>query len=155
MSAINEMKDKIDTKTLNLVLLTIVTAGIYLFLWLYRSNQIISETTKVRLVDNTYIVWLAVCLGLSGAFSGTGDEVFDFVSGALVIATNVLYIVWAFKAKKAISEYALTEHKVDLRMNAIYTFFLSAFYINYCVNDLPEEQRKQQILSGKEPIQQS
>jgi hypothetical protein len=155
MSAINEIKDKIDTKTLNLVLLTIVTAGIYLFLWLYRSNQIISDTTKVRLVDNTYIVWLAVCLGLSGAFAGTGEEVMDVLSGMLVIATNVLYIVWSFKAKKVISEYALTEHKIDLRMNAFYTFFLSAFYINYCINDLPEEQRKQQILRGQAPAPQS
>lgn len=155
MSTVNELKDKIDTKTLNLVLLTIVTAGIYLFLWLYRSNLIISDTTKVRLVDNTYIVWLAVCLGLSGAFAGTGEEIMDILSGILVIATNVMYIIWAFKAKKALSEYALTEHKIDLRMNAFYTFFLSVFYINYCVNDLPEEQRKQQILRSQAPIQQS
>ncbi len=155
MSEITEIKDEIDTKTLNLVLLTIVTAGLYLFLWLYRSNLIISGTTKVRLGDNTYIVWLAVCLGLSGAFAGTGEEAMDILSGILVIATNVLYIVWAFKAKKALSEYALTEHKVDLRMNAFYTFFFSAFYINYCVNDLPEEQIKHQILIGQVPNQQS
>lgn len=149
MSNINELKDKIDTKTLNMVLLSVATAGLYLLLWLYRSNLVISETTKVRLVDNTYVTWLAVCLGLSGVFSGTNDLTLDVLSLILLIAANVLYIVWAFKAKHALSEYALNEHKIDLRMNGFYTFVLNIFYINYCINDLPEEQRKQHILRGQ------
>ncbi|RON17559.1 hypothetical protein BK660_23185 [Pseudomonas brassicacearum] len=148
MSDINELKDKINTKTLNMVLLSVATVGLYLLLWLVRTNQKISETTKIKLVDNTYIIWLAVCLGWSGALSNSGEVLFDALSGILIIATNALYIVWAFKAKNALSEYALSEHKIDLRMNAFYTFFLNVFYINYCINDLPEEQRKQLILRG-------
>ncbi|MFB3303399.1 hypothetical protein [Pseudomonas sp. AMR01] len=148
MSTINELKDKIDTKTLNMVLLAAATAGLYLFLWVYRSNLILSETTKKQVVDNTYIIWLAVCLGLGGALSGTDNVLQNTIAMILLIASNVMYIVWAFKAKSALSEYALSEHKIDLRMNAFYTFFLNIFYINYCVNDLPEEQRKQNILRG-------
>ena len=34
-------------------------------------------------------------------------------------------------------------------MNGFYTFFLNIFYVNYCINDLPEEQRKQLILRGQ------
>ncbi len=149
MSNINELKDKIDTKTANMVLLCIATAGLYVLLWLARNNKIISETTKVRLVDDTYIIWLAVCLGLGGLLSNSGLASMDLLSGILMIASSALYIVWAFKAKKALSEYALSEHKIDLRMNGFYTFFLHAFYINYCINDLPEEQRKQNILRGQ------
>ncbi len=149
MPDINELKDKINTKTLSMVLLSAATLGLYLLLWLVRTNQKISETTKIKLVDNTYIIWLAVCLGWSGALSNVGEALFDALSGILIVAANALYIVWAFKAKNALSEYALSEHKIDLRMNAFYTFFLNVFYINYCINDLPEEQRKQQILRGQ------
>ncbi|MHC8289505.1 DUF4234 domain-containing protein [Pseudomonas sp. XS1P51] len=149
MSTINELKDKVDTKTLNMFLLSLATAGIYLILWIYKNNKIISETTKTRLVDDNYIIWLAVCVGLSGAFTNLGDVLFDTLSGIFTIASCVLYIVWAFKAKKALSEYALSEHKVDLRMNAFYTFLFNLYYINYCINDLPEEQRKQLILRGQ------
>ncbi|WP_256219525.1 hypothetical protein [Pseudomonas sp. PAMC 26793] len=147
MPTINDLKDKIDTKTVNMVLLTIATAGLYLLLWVYRSNLIISETTKIRLVDNTYIIWLAVCIGLSGAFTKTGSSL-DLVGLILSLAGGALYVVWAFKARKALSEYALNEFQIDLRMNSFYTFFLSVYYINYCINDLPEEQRKQNILRG-------
>lgn len=149
MSTINELKDKINTKTWNLVLLSFATAGIYLLLWLYKNNKIISDTTKVRLVDDVYIIWIAVCVGLSSALANLGTVTLDFTSIVLSLAGGVLYVVWAFKAKTALTEYALNEHKIDLRMNAFYTFVFSLYYINYCINDLPEEQRKQQILRGQ------
>jgi hypothetical protein len=149
MSTITDLKDKINTKTINLVLLGIATAGIYPILWLHKNYPIIDNITKTRTADNTFIIWLAVCVGLSSAFSNLGEEAFDILSAILYIASWVLYIIWAFKARDALQNYALNEHKIDLKINAFYTVLFSAYYINYCINDLPEVQRKQQILSGK------
>jgi len=148
MSSITELKDTINTKTLNLVLLTIVTGGIYPILWMYMNCPKIELITKSKIADNTFIIWLAVCVGLGGAFTNAGEESLDIIAGLLTIASWVLYIVWSFKAKAALQNYALNEHKVDLRMNGFYTFFLTLFYINYCINDLPEAKRKQEILRG-------
>ncbi|MGY2290873.1 hypothetical protein ACW9H6_14115 [Pseudomonas sp. SDO528_S397] len=149
MSNINELKDKIDTKTWTLVLLTMATAGLYMLLWLSRNNQVISDTTKIRIVDNTYIIWVAVCMGLGQLLSTDDYLPVAFLALVLKLGASVLYIVWAFKAKSALSEYALREFQIDLRMNGFYTVFLHAFYINYCINDLAEEQRKQHILRGQ------
>ncbi|MEJ2911691.1 DUF4234 domain-containing protein [Pseudoalteromonas sp. C12FD-1] len=151
MSSITELKDSINTKTLNLVLLTFVTAGIYAIIWMFINTPKLEKLTSKNIADNTFLIWLAVCVGLGGALVGTGEESLDVISGLLTIASWVLYIIWAFRAKSVLQEYALTKHKVDLRMNGIYTFFLTIYYINYCINDLPEAQRKQQILSGQEP----
>lgn len=148
MSVITELKDKINTKTINLVLLTIATAGIYPILWLYSNYSVIDSVTKKKTADNTFVIWIAVCAGLSGALAGSGESILDVISIILTISTSVLYIVWAFKAKAALQEYALTEHKIDLRMNGFYTFLFTVYYINYCINDLPEAQRKQRILTG-------
>ncbi|ABN60159.1 conserved hypothetical protein [Shewanella baltica OS155] len=148
MSAITELKDKTNTKTLNLVLLTIATAGIYPILWLYSNYSVIDSITKKKTADNTFVIWIAVCAGLGGALAGNGESLLDIISLILTLASSVLYIVWAFKAKSALQEYALTEHKIDLRMNGFYTFFFTVYYINYCINDLPEAQRKQRILTG-------
>ena len=149
MSLITDLKDKIDTKTVNLVLLTIATGGIYPILWMYKNSPIIESITKKAISDDVFIIWLAVCVGLGGALVGTGDEALDVIAGLLTIGSWVLYIVWAFKAKAALQEYALNEHKIDLRMNAFYTFIFTVYYINYCINDLPEAKRKQEILSGQ------
>jgi hypothetical protein len=150
MTSITELKDTVNTKTVNFVLLSIATGGIYPILWMYKNSPKIASITKKAISEEIFFIWLAVCVGLSGALAGSGEEVLDIISGILAIASVVLYIVWGFKAKSALQEYALHEHKIDLRMNGFYTFLFNIYYINYCINDLPEAKRKQDILSGNQ-----
>ena len=124
------------------------TVGMYPLLWLYRNCPIIDKVTGYRTASNTYIIWIAVCIGVGRTFSGYSEEGLGVLAGILSVASSILYIVWAFKAKKALQEYALNEHRVNLKMNAFYTFVFNVYYINYCINGLPEEKRKQQILAG-------
>lgn len=149
MSTITELKDAINTKTLNFVLLTIATAGIYSIVWLFINTPKIEKTSGKKVADNTFLIWLAVCVGLGGSFANQGDEILDVIAGLLTIASWVLYIIWAFKAKAVLQEYVLNEHKIDFKMNGFYTFLFTVYYINYCINDLPEAKRKQQILTGE------
>ncbi|WP_372881388.1 hypothetical protein [Psychromonas sp.] len=150
MSTITELKDTIDTKTINLVLLTIATGGIYPILWMYKNHSVLESITKSKISDSTFIIWLAVCVGLGSVLAGTGEEALDIIAGLLTLGSWALYVVWAFKAKTALQSYALNEHKIDLRMNGFYTFFLTIYYINYCINELPEAKRKQDILTGSQ-----
>ncbi|MDC8803463.1 DUF4234 domain-containing protein [Halomonas pacifica] len=150
MSTINELKDSLNTKTLHLVLLTIATGGIYPLLWIYKNTSTIERITKNHIASSSFIIWIAVCVGLGGALAGSGDVSIDMIAGLLTIASWVLYIIWAFKARKAVQEYALHEHKVDLKTNAFYTILFTLYYVNYCINDLPEAKRKQNILAGND-----
>ncbi|PFG53261.1 uncharacterized protein DUF4234 [Marinobacter sp. LV10R520-4] len=129
MSTITDLKDAIDTKTLNLVLLSVATAGIYPILWLYNNYNLIDKITSSTTANDTYIIWIAVCVGLGGAVSGWGEEALEVISGILAIASSVLYIVWAFRAKKKIQEYALNTHKIDFKMNGFYTFAFNIFIL--------------------------
>lgn len=150
MSNINELKDTLNTKTLHLVLLTIATGGIYPLLWIYKNTSTIERITKNNIASSTFTIWIAVCVGLGGFLAGSGIDSIDIIAGVLTIASWVLYIVWAFKAKKAVQEYALHEHKIDLKTNVFYTILFTLYYVNYCINDLPEAKRKQNILSGND-----
>lgn len=151
MTSITQLKDAVNTKTWNLVLLTVATAGIYQLLWMWRHTPVISSITKKQITDDVFLIWLAVCVGLSAALAGLGEPILDLISALISFASSVLYIVWAFKARASIQEYALLEHKVDLRMNGFYTFLFTVFYINYCINDLEEAKRKQNIISSNQP----
>lgn len=155
MLDINELKDQINTKTMNFVLLTIVTVGIYPIIWLFNNYKVIDKVTASTTANDTFIIWIAICIGLSGALSGTGEVILDILSLILTIASSVLYIVWAFRAKKALQEYALNTHKIDLKMNGFYTFLFTIYYINYCINDLSEEQRKYSVLNGQTIAEES
>ena len=142
MSNISELKDSNNLQTLHLVLLTVATCGIYAMLWFYKNNQTIASVTKTKLFDNTLALVLIGLFGWSGFSDGLGDESLTGLDGLLSLALSVLMIVWSFKAKKAIEDYALREYKLVYRMNGFYTFLFNFFYINYCMNELPEEQKK-------------
>jgi hypothetical protein len=73
------------------------------------------------------------------------DETMIVIGLLISLPGNVLYVVWAFKAKQALQEYCLDEFKIDLKVNLFYTVLMNVFCINYCINDLPEAQRKNQI----------
>ncbi len=146
MLDINDLKNQINTKTMNLVLLTIATAGIYSIIWLLINYKVIDKITATTTATDTYIICIAVCVGLGGAFADTGVVVMDVLSAILIIASSVLYIVWAFRVRKSLQKYALNTHKIDLRMSGFYTFLFNVYYINYCINDLPEEQRKYSVI---------
>jgi hypothetical protein len=149
MHNIAELKEKLNTKTLHLVLLTIATFGIYPLLWLTRHYETFNRVTKKPTIDMNYIVWMAVCLGVGSSLSGSHNETINLIVLLSFLTVSILEIVWAFKAKAALQEYVLNEFKIELRMNAFYTFGLTVFYINYCINDLPEVLRKNQILRGQ------
>lgn len=147
MTTVSELKDRIGNKTLNIVLLSIATAGIYPLLWLWRNVRVINEVTGHNTASDVFLIWMAVCAGLSGVFAGSEDLFSLLISLGLTIGLCVLYIVWAFAAKRALQDFAL-KHGVDLRMNGFYTFLFTAYYINYCINDLPEVKRRQDALAN-------
>lgn len=151
MSSFNTLKDRLATSTWKLVLLTIATAGLYPILWLAQTTQLLREETKAQIVASWYPVWLIGVAGWVSALYSTHDSDLSGFAGGLSLGMAILYIVWAFKAKKALEEHAINQYRVDPKMNSLLTFFLNVFYINYCINDLPNEERKQKLLSNQSP----
>jgi len=157
MSTITELKDAIHTKTSNFVLLTIATAGIYPMIWLFLNTQKLEKITSKKIANNTFLILLVACIeyGVCLQDIADGNEILYLIGKLVLLVGWGLQIAWAFRAKAALQEYAFTEHKTDLRMNALYTFFLTVYYINYCINDLAEVQRRQQILTGQKAAPES
>lgn len=143
----NLLKSKVNTKTLNFVLLSIATYGVYNVMWLFKNNSVMEETLEDKIFDYRIILVIAALIGWSAAFSIQPD--LALFSTLLSIAAGILYIVWAFKAKKSIQKMMLNDHKIDYSMNPLYTLFFTIFYINYCINELEDEVEKSNVLSGK------
>ncbi|WP_336220715.1 hypothetical protein [Citrobacter amalonaticus] len=169
MSSITTLKEKLATPTLHLALLTVATGGVWPLIWLYKNQDTLMQETGQRFSSSVLIIWMAVCFGL-GAFLRPYsmpqiDEmnyihtpvVMIAITGILSIALMVLYIVWAFKARAALQHYALTQFQLELKMNLFYTFAFSLYYVNYCINAMPDALAKQQILRAhlQQPVMQA
>ncbi|MBH0741471.1 DUF4234 domain-containing protein [Salmonella enterica] len=155
-SKVNMLKNTINTKVSNFVLLSIVTGGIYPMMWLYLNQTKITEETKNEFVAKDYPLWLAIVTGFGWLLSDIGIAIsddmtaFDYVANLLLLASAVMIIVWAFKAKSALQTYALNEFKFELKMNPFYTFIFNTYYITYCINDMESELQKHNIIYNKQ-----
>ena len=149
MKKITALQEQVNTKTLNLLLLSCVTAGIYPILWLSENYKKIDEITNRKTADKLFFILISVCVGMGYMLTGLGERSLDVLSALFSLGGTVLFVFWSFKAREAIQEYVLTEFKIDLQMNRFYTVIFNIYYINYCINDLVEVQRKNEILSSK------
>ncbi|AUT95585.1 TPA: DUF4234 domain-containing protein [Citrobacter freundii] len=158
MTDITTLSQRLNTRTLHFVLLTLVTCGVWPLLWLYKKQDIISDTTGYPVYGKLFIIWLAVCYGLGHQLAtAVSSDVYGYdptsdtlltLSGLLSLACGVMYVVWAFKARTALRHYTLNTFRFDLKMNAFYTVIFNIFYITYCVNDMQQALAKHQIIHG-------
>src|SRR5690606_24771791 len=92
------------------------------------------------------------CSGFGGVLSDIGAEAGSdgmVISGALaVIVSAVLLCVWGYKVRGVLQDYAASQFKVDFRLNALNAMILNVFYINYCINELPELVQRQKMIAG-------
>ena len=152
MNDINSLKNSLDTKVLNFVLLTAVTGGIYPLMWLFLYQRKLTEAMKDNFVDSNYPLWIAIATGLGWFLSDISYEIsneetiLDHNATLLSFASVVMYIVWGFKAKASLQDFVLKEFKFELEMNVFYTFLFNVYYIVYCVNSMESEYQKHRII---------
>lgn len=148
MNDINLLKNNLDTKVLNFVLLTAITGGIYPLMWLFLNQRKLTEAMKANFVDSNYPLWIAAATGLGWFLSDFSyeisdeDNILDYIAVLLSFASVVMYIVWGFKAKTALQAYALKEFKFELKMNVLYTFIYNVYYIVYYVNNVESKYQE-------------
>ncbi|CAH5166976.1 TPA: DUF4234 domain-containing protein [Klebsiella pneumoniae] len=169
MSSITTLKDKLATPTLHFALLSVATGGIYPLLWLWKHQDTVMQETGREFSSPLLVIWMAVCFGLAAVLRPYTTPQIDplnytlhtpmaviAITFILTMALMVLYIVWAFKARTALQHYALTQFHFELKMNVFYTLAFSVYYINYCINALPESLAKHQLLRGQtQPVMQA
>ncbi|NOU52191.1 hypothetical protein HG263_16805 [Pseudoalteromonas sp. JBTF-M23] len=73
---------------------------------------------------------VAILSGISGAIASSGVQ----IASTLSIISVVFYVIWAFGAAKALTEYASKNLNIELKTNPIY---LVTFNF-YCINKLNE-----------------
>lgn len=164
--SVSTLKDKLNTSTWHLVLLAAATYGIYPLMWLYKNQDAIMDQVGQRFSSGTFIVWMAVCSGVSvmlnllfpvqvdqyGYAYDSSAQMMAGLAFLISLVWIVLTIVWAFKARASLQQYALTQFRFELKMNPAWTILFHVFYINYCINAMPEALAKHQIIHGKPDV---
>ncbi|MEY1581279.1 DUF4234 domain-containing protein [Providencia manganoxydans] len=151
MSDINYLSKKLNTTTLQFVLFTILTAGIYPVIWLYKTSQLIETETQQVVIHPYYYIIASMLLGWEMVLGDArlvmsmGSDFYGF-SMILSKVYFIVLIVWAFKAKSILQMYYLKMHGVDIKPNAFYTLIFSVYYINFLINSISEIKEKSDLV---------
>ena len=156
-----EISQKNGLSTWKLIGLTIITGVAFCIYWMKKITELVEAFSGKRVwKDSTFIVVLFLFFGLTslvGFFWGgvlgasgvtPGSEAFyaelmqpldtcRFLSVWVVI---FMVIQWSFSMRREITLYAITKLGMsEYKMNAFYTLIFNVAYINYCLNDLGDE----------------
>lgn len=142
MSDISALKEKNNLKTLHLFLLGLITSSLYFIVWMYKTNAFLEEITKIKTMSSRYFICYLALMGLGGLFVNSANPYVVSLGGMMLLTSTILGIVWAFRARNALRAYTLTEHNFELRMKGVYTLLFTIYYVNYCINDLPNAKQK-------------
>lgn len=145
-----EFSDTFGESTIKVIILGIVTFGIYFFIWIAERRRELNKLAGQEIFNNNLLIAAAIFSGLSTFLSMvqiamTGDtsvsDIFSFVY-------SILIVVIAWKLGKWFELYCAKEFKVDVKVNKFLLIIFNIFYLNYLFNVLSEHAEKQQLLRG-------
>jgi hypothetical protein len=137
-----DLKQRINLPTGKFLLLTIATMGFYAYFWILKHTPLLREASGKPIASEAYLVTTVGLASWGGVFGPSTNETVALLGVAMLIAAFVMLVVWAFRAKDALRAYAAASYGIDYPMNAFYTLIFGYFYINYCINEIPEEQAR-------------
>ncbi len=147
--------------TWRLVLLSIITLGIYTAHYIKRQtcifNKYLDQDQKMSIIFVYFILLLSyvrAIMLISPVFVEQwpiNENVTDLWNKIWVL----LIICWAFIARRKINEFILSSSKRTQWLNRGLTFFFSVFYINYMINFINNNLDNQQKMEKVPPLPES
>ncbi|MDH0353370.1 DUF4234 domain-containing protein [Morganella sp. GD04133] len=161
MKDINTLKSITNQGTGRFVLLSMLTAGIYPVMWAWKNADAFNSELKEKTFESKIFIYLAIVMGLSlhmdvlsmmnnvyhDRYTAGPDDIYTILSNVFSISVTVFWVVWSFKMKRALENYAEREFGITLYLNRTLTFLFQYFYINYCMNALEEDFSRGKMLT--------
>ncbi len=141
-----EISQKNGLSTWKLLGLAIITNQAFLYYWMKKMTELVEVFSGKRVwKDSAFIILLSLLLWvpficLDGALSDLGSSASFGIMGWFCLAGAIMILQWSFSMRREITLYAITKLGMsEYKMNAFYTFIFNVYYINYCLNDLGDE----------------
>ena len=140
-----EISQKNGLSTSKLFWLAIITNQAFLYYWMKKMTELVEAFSGKRVwKDSAFIILLSLLLWvpficLHGALD-LGSSAFFGIMGCFFLAGTIMIFQWSFSMRREITLYAITKLGMsEYKMNAFYTLIFNVYYINYCLNDLGDE----------------
>ncbi|MBQ8669256.1 DUF4234 domain-containing protein [bacterium] len=124
------------TRTPILVLLSVVTFGVYWYIWLWKLITDINTIYPKHYIHRSR--WFAVLIlsHLTSFYMMYKGIQTEFIINAADIVWELTHLILALQILKNIERYVKEEFELDIKHSIFGWLFFGAFYINYRINRL-------------------
>lgn len=129
--------------------INVFTLGFFFFYFQYKLGNIFKEVLKDfpdKAVLNTLdtrrkVALIAIIVSVVTAFGYgfTDSIIFDLLNRISSLVGMIYSILWAFTARQALRQYAMSTFGVDCSPNGFLLFFFGGTALTYKINDLENE----------------
>lgn len=124
------------TKTPILVVLTILTFGIFWYIWLWKLISDINTIYKKKYIHRTKWFTALILLQLCSIYMFIKGVQKEFILNYADISWFFIQLMLALQILKNIEYYIKDEFSLDIKHNIFGWLFFGCFYINYRINRL-------------------
>ncbi|MXV44433.1 hypothetical protein GS501_05145 [Saccharibacter sp. 17.LH.SD] len=148
-----EIKQKNNLGTGKFLLLNLVTLSIFSLERISVMTSLIESFSGEKISSEKFKITLQVITSFYILLSG--ENTFNrnaFIGLLLQLLSFVLwgmFAYWSFQAKREIEIYSVKELGFSYKMNSFYTILFNVLYINYCLNDLADENMKYNYIKSQ------
>lgn len=135
--------------TFRLLVLSIITLGIYTAFYIKRQSEVINnyvdDSAKIsKLLVNTIFALAIISIPIFIIYFFVDDvqilTYLDYVGYVVDYLYIILSLVWAFKGRNRMNELLGTQNNESNWFNGIWTFIFQELYFNYKVNTIKDSQ---------------
>ena len=133
-----------------LLLLAIVTCGIFLIIWVF------VQASYIRKLDanSKAIPWLIAYLGFSiglravaGGLGAVGHNSLEWLSIAAWIGGVVCHLFAVFNMKDSLEGYYNSREPMGLQLSGVMVFFFATLYFQYHFNEITERHKAMRVIA--------
>ena len=133
------------TSVLLMVLLTIITYGIYLPVWFLRRQNLFNQLSAKEKLDSGGVIFVLVIFCISALFipaklliqNASHIGVLDIIDNSINLLGGLIILILAFKVRRILNEHYNKHLGMNVSFSGVATFFFTMFYLQYKINRLP------------------
>lgn len=138
---VREFREEFAEDTAKVVLLGMVTLGIYWFIWLSERRKPMNKLSDKEIYNKSLMIYAAISSGISTLLASYNAASMAIFVALFNLIYNVLMIVIAWKIGLWLESFSFSEWKIEVKANRFLLIIFNIFYVNYLINKISDTDK--------------
>jgi len=140
------------TSVLLMILLTIITYGIYFPIWFLRRQNLFNQLPVKEKLNSGAAIFVLIIYCISVFFipvklltqNASLIDILNTIDTFISLLGGLIILILAFKVRRILNEYCNEHLGMNVPFSRVATFFFTIFYLQYKINRLSVSDKRKE-----------